>query len=833
MMHGFPLLLAAATIHRTFEWGRIQSNADWILPIAVCLALMLFVQYMYRRDAIELPRPLGWFLAGLRMAVILGLLILYLDPHWRLERDITRNSRALVLIDTSLSMGLSDSESSPAASAKNARASRLGDVAAALKETDLLDQLRKTHDVSIFQFNDDLLIDRSITLPKLPATVFPLPKAAPGGRADSLTSGKETEKPINWSEFLKPGGAETRLGQALQQLLHNEQGTQLSGIVLISDGGQNAGIGPDSAVATAQEMKLPIFTVGLGSEKRPINVRVSDLAVPARAYPGDKYTVTGYVQAQHMAGQVVTVELLSRPANSPAKEEGTGTLLESRVVTLGGDGEVIPVKFEIMPTETGRRTLCLRVQTPPDDGNPADNFREAEIEIVDRKNHVLLFAGGPMRDYHFLRTLLFRDRSTTLDIFLQTAQAGMSQEGKVLDEFPATREAMFDYDCIVAFDPDWQVLNAIQVQLLESWVAEQGGGLIVVAGPVNAGKTVSGWTQEPAMQPIRNLYPVEFPRRLNAMDYLSNLSEDAFPLAFTREGQDADFLWLTDSATASRQAWASFPGVYSFLPVRGIKPGATLYARLNDARTGESTDHPPYFAGQFYGSGSVFFMGSGEIWRLRAIDENYFAQFYTKLIRHVSQGRLLRGSRRGVLLVGQDRYMLGNSVEVRAQLTDARLEPLNAPSVSLQVIAPEGGVQTLALRPDPSRQGTFVGQFPALQEGSYRLELPVPDSDNERLTRRVQVKVPELERENPQRNDTLLAAIAANSGPGGRYYVGMNSIFGGEHPLVKELKDRTMTVVQPESPDPKAEEQWLKWMMIALCGLLCMEWLIRRLVKLA
>ena len=78
------------------------------------------------------------------------------------------------------------------------------------------------------------------------------------------------------------------------------------------------------------------------------------------------------------------------------------------------------------------------------------------------------------------------------------------------------------------------------------------------------------------------------------------------------------------------------------------------------------------------------------MWRLRAVDETYFEQFYTKLIRHVSQGRLLRGSSRGVLLVGQDRYMLGNTVEVRAQLTNARLEPLDAPSVNLQVIQPDG-----------------------------------------------------------------------------------------------------------------------------------------------
>ena len=181
MMHDFPLLLAEGATRRTFEWGRIQSNADWILPIAVCVALMLFVHYMYRRDAVELPRPLGWFLTALRMAVILGLLILYLDPHWRLEREITRNSRALDAGRYQLEHGTERQRNGPAASAKNAGASRIGQVAAALKETDLLDQLRKTHDVSIFQFNDDLLADRSLTLPKISRiTTLPLAERSRG-----------------------------------------------------------------------------------------------------------------------------------------------------------------------------------------------------------------------------------------------------------------------------------------------------------------------------------------------------------------------------------------------------------------------------------------------------------------------------------------------------------------------------------------------------------------------------------------------------------------------------------------------------------------------------
>ncbi len=105
---------------------------------------------------------------------------------------------------------------------------------------------------------------------------------------------------------------ETRLGQALRQLINDERATPVAGIVVFTDGGQNAGVEPAVAAELAREAKIPLFPVGLGSDKQPVNVRVSDLLAPARAYPGDAYTVTGYVQGQGLAGQTVTVELFSR-----------------------------------------------------------------------------------------------------------------------------------------------------------------------------------------------------------------------------------------------------------------------------------------------------------------------------------------------------------------------------------------------------------------------------------------------------------------------------------------------------------------------------------------
>ena len=94
----------------TFEWASIRSNGDWIAPIAVLLLVLVFVWYMYRRDSVELRRPWRWLLTALRLATFVGLLAIYLQPHWRTEREQVRNSRAVILVDTSLSMGLTDAD---------------------------------------------------------------------------------------------------------------------------------------------------------------------------------------------------------------------------------------------------------------------------------------------------------------------------------------------------------------------------------------------------------------------------------------------------------------------------------------------------------------------------------------------------------------------------------------------------------------------------------------------------------------------------------------------------------------------------------------------------
>ena len=271
------LALFADTIRTTFSWDRIHSNRDWILPVVILFAVAIFVRKWYERDAQELGRRIGWLLTILRTLAFVGLFILYLQPQWRTETERRIESRAAVLVDTSLSMALTDPGEGDNATIEN-ETNRADQVAKLLSGTDLLERLRKTHNVDVYTFGNKL------------QPVTTLKKISPPGETDTNsdtsdqsteTDDKADEKPLDWNVALKPKDPETRLGDALTQLLDEVRDAPVSGVIVLTDGRQNTGIDPASATAMAAQEKVKLLPVGIGSDVLPANVRVSRFAVPA------------------------------------------------------------------------------------------------------------------------------------------------------------------------------------------------------------------------------------------------------------------------------------------------------------------------------------------------------------------------------------------------------------------------------------------------------------------------------------------------------------------------------------------------------------------------
>ncbi len=796
--------------------GLLDSFTEWwhMPALVACVATVaVFILWIYHLDASEIPRWKGAPLALLRIFAWTVLLLGLLDISRTAEHEISFPSRVAVLVDGSASMTLAaDTRSVQVAPEQKAEeVSRVKAAKDILYTSPLIASLRKVHEVSVWNFSSDS--EKLVLLP---------PETQPTGRPAEQDASEE------WQEKLLSQGTETRIGDALLNVMRREPDESLAGIILLTDGGNNAGVDPIQAASTVAKSSTEVHVIGLGSEKLPANVRVADLLAPPRIFPGDSFSITGYLQSQGLEGEIAQVELLEAEAGTmlDASTKSAGTVIDTTEVRLAADGELLAVRFDLDGLDNpGSRVLAIRVIPPKMDSRSGDNLEAADIEVVDGATQVLLLAGGPSREYRFLRNVLQRDQSFAVDVLLNSAPTGISQDArKILDGFPESREALDEYDVIVAIDYDWEQLDPASTARLERWVSEDSGGLFFVAGNV----FMESWLTNRRFEAIRNLHPVELRRGEQILLTPQLAAIDPLPLRFSPDGNDSEFLWLSANSIASQTIWSEFPGVYSCFDATVAKPGATVYARIGrNEGLGLPRGGPIYFAGQLYGSGTVFYAGSGELWRIRGVDPAAHERLVTQIVRHVAQGRLLRGSSRGRLMLERDRYPVGESIVARIMETSGDIKP------KIEVISPDGQRIEVPIVSDPVRSGGLQGSFVVSNEGSWQIVLTIDDNRSDRTVRRIQATLPDRELAHPKLERELLSQIATTTGGSAWFPAGATMDTNDVTKLVNSLKNRSRKEYETGEND-KTFKKTLNTFLLGLgIFLLCSEWILRRLVKLA
>jgi len=762
-----------------FRWGRIQNNSDWLLPLVLFVLLLLYFIRRYRIDAVELQRWQRHILLALRIAAMCGLLLCYLHPQWE---HLVGSSRVVVLIDASASMGNRDTDGDEP---------RLDAALDWLEQSRLVERFAEQHEVVPLAFSESL------------QEMF--------------------------DERIVPDGNTTALGDVLFETLQRERTQPLAGIILISDGGHNFGQALDSPLETADRLRIPIYPIGVGQTHPPLNYRVGALDLPDRVMPNDPFILKVPIEmiggAAETANGVETADGRRQTAAEKIVQVELSlndTKIETKEITFTADGTV-ETFFQVRMTDPGSYRLMVEVIPPQEDHIPEDNRQQVEVNVVDRKDRVLLFASAPTRDYQFFCTQIHRDPAMSVDVYLPWAQSGISQDAdKILEKFPNTRSEMAEYDVVMAFDPDWRELSPEQVDILEFWVARQGGGLILVAGPIHQADAITGWVTDPGTDKIRALYPVDFLGRQASFDHRYHGGAAAHPLKFTRAGESAEFLQVTGEQGAETSFWSRFPGYFGYFAVKGVKPTATLLASSGSPGTLGKEESAALIAQQFYGAGRVLYFGSGELWRFRQTDEKAFEQMVTKVIRHVGQGRLQRESDRGTLLADKQRYSLGSMAQLRMTANDPQLNPLTLPTLPLEVLSPTGTLRMFDATLDLNVPGLYLTYLPLDMEGTWTVQWTIPDTD-QKIVRTVQVQMSDLERENPNRNEPLLQEIAQKSG--GIYFAD----FVSAESLPEHISVRSQRAVLNET----AQEKLLYYLLLAICALLISEWTLRRLMRLA
>jgi hypothetical protein len=415
---------------------------------------------------------------------------------------------------------------------------------------------------------------------------------------------------------------------------------------------------------------------------------------------------------------------------------------------------------------------------------------EATVRVVKRPLRVLLFAGGPTRDYQFVRNMMVREADhgrVDLSICLQGARDGVVQDvtpdrflkhfpsalgGEVTDKAEDRYYNLSNYDLIMAFDPDWSrseqpgEVSPEALVNLEKWVYLHAGGLIEVAGPVYTYQLANPANKE-QVRPMLNMLPVKL--RDARLD-IDRPTTDPFRLHFPGATAEMEFLKLDEESKENMSGWEEFftgkpksesspdlpvlRGFYSYYPLEDVKPSATVVATYGDPRAQmKDTKEMPFLVTMPYGSGKVVYLGSGEMWRLRQYREVYNERFWTKLARYAGSGNLTRLNKRGDLVMGQ-KFTAGQMIHMEAQLLGRDLRPLSdreEPKVLFK--APTGvtmpNVNLKAKPHSPSDwNGWFEANFRVTAPGEYKLDLPIPEG-GETLTKKFSVR-----EANPELDDT-------------------------------------------------------------------------------
>ena len=172
---------------------------------------------------------------------------------------------------------------------------------------------------------------------------------------------------------------------------------------------------------------------------------------------------------------------------------------------------------------------------------------------------------------------------------------------------------------------------------------------------------------------------------------------------------------------------------------------------------------------------------------------------------------------------------------MRLALTDENLFTATAARPpACRAVGPGGIIAPVSLAATPDRPGTLAGAFVAAREGIWRIEVaPTAGLGEEPLTRRLQVQRPDRELARPRLDRPLLEQVATRTGGTARFPQPGGWSAADAIELVAALPDRARHEYETGASDERFKQRLNTALLAVGCGCLCVEWIVRRLVKLA
>lgn len=635
-----------------------------------------------------------------------------------------------------------------------------------------------------------------------------------------------------------PGGdaLHTDLRAALERA--GQGANDVLGVVVLTDGQHNHGDSPVGLVADWQG-RVPVFPIALGAKVPPADVAVLAVQAPSRTLRDDDVSVKVNFRVVGLPAQDLDVTL--------SLDGPTGKKLHQRTIAHDGKKRNYEETFSLKLGEVGVKKLVAKV-TPgkAEEARAENNQASADVLVTDDKARVLLVDGEMRWESHYLAVALTRDPKIRLRkvIFDQPRLRDdltvkqMDELGVPHQKLPEGADALGEYQCVILGDVPPEQLPLADRKRLEKFVAERGGTLVVVAGKRSMPLGFpSREGDEP--DPLAKLLPVEAAKAVSI--------KEGFGVARTAAGLEQRFLEMEPEPRDNDARWASFPPSY-WAVVGKPKPGATVLATATKSDPAglsalEREKEQALVVVQNYGLGRVLFVGLDSTWRWRfKVGDTYHHRFWGQAIRWaVSEENLGTGNKYVRFGTQQPAYTRGQDIDVVLRLEEEAgvLKP-GAPVAARIIRKPatpdekEEVVAVVPLGPKPAQPRAFDGVVRDLPDGSYEVELAIPDLDPKMLLPDAEegkepakgpLRSPFTVRPTTSReylelevNDELLKSLAAVSG--GKVHTPEDAA-----ELIDALVAKSVVHVEP----PRDHPLYLGWPALALLlGLLSVEWLVRK-----
>ena len=642
-----------------FEEGDFALRGSWAGYLALVLAvgaglLILRTYTQVRGNSKPLDRTV---LTVIRLAALAVLAFCLLRPVLVLSSVVPQQNFLGILIDDSRSMQIADRDETP-------RLQFVQD-SFATAESELRAALADRFELRFFSFSSET------------------------DRIDEL-------------DELGYGGTRTHLGQALERAHEELSGVPLSGLVVVTDGADNADGGLGEALLPVQAAGVPVFTVGLGREEYERDIQMSRVETPRRVLKGASLVVDLVVTHRGYRGRTVTMQV-----------EDEGRIVGTQDVQLPADGEPQTVRMRFTAPEAGPRLFSFRVSPQPDEMVTQNNVRESLIVVEDGREKILYFEGEPRFEVKFVRRAVAEDENLQVSVLQRTAEnkflrLDVDGPDDLVGGFPTTRADLFRYQGLILGSIEANHFTPDQLRMIADFVNHRGGGLLMLGSQRSFAE--GGY----AGTPVADVLPV-------VLDPERAESEESFfvevGVETTRAGATHAATQIADTEQASVERWQELPPITVVNPITEIKPGATTLLTSTD-------EDLVVLAFQRYGAGKTlaFPVQDSWMWQMHAdvaVDDLTHETFWRRLLRWIVDGV----PDQVVTEIPQDRVEPDEMVTVLAQVGDEDFQELNNSEVVAIITDPSGDLMELPMEWTAEKDGEYRTTFTGAEPGFYEVRV--------------------------------------------------------------------------------------------------------------